>query len=518
VVRAVLVALSLTVALAAPISIAWLIFRFGVNVAVEDQIAIGDFLVRNHGRVFPALGDLFAQHNESRKVFPRLIFFYLARLTHWNVRCEMAVSWLIACGIAAGVWLLARRTIADRTVAIAATALAILLVFSPVQWWNWLFGIQIVVFLPMLMLVAALVVAPRRPLVAAICCLVAGYSYANGMILWLLVLPMLERRRAVIVGWVAAAAAAIGVYFIGYHKPAASPPMTLSAGVVPFVLTFLGHPLAQAYATLLGAIAVAAFALLAFRAGRAGLPWVLVGAYAIISAATTAAGRLALGQQAALEPRYTTFAIPIWIAIVMLGAMAMPRGRTLAAAAVLILHAIAITAAWPEIRANYRDRLLARAATQLCEVLPDQSLFSRLVERHATWGIGVVTQLAKIGYVNPSPLSSDTILQDLGAGTTRGAFEGVIVIGGQPLLYGWALMPDGKPADAVVIARVQADGDHPVALSERTVFRSDRPGVGWDLPAKESLDVAGSVYNAWAYDTATRRAYLLAGSIAFRKR
>ena len=78
--------------LGAPLSIAWLIVRYGVNVAVQDQIRIGAFLVRNHDRFFPALADLFAQHNESRKIFPRLIFFYLARLTHWNVKYEMAVS------------------------------------------------------------------------------------------------------------------------------------------------------------------------------------------------------------------------------------------------------------------------------------------------------------------------------------------------------------------------------------------------------------------------------------------
>ena len=65
--------------LAAPFPVLWMIVRFGVNVPIEDQIDIGAFLVRNHDRLVPAFGDLFAQHNESRKVIPRLIIFFTSR-------------------------------------------------------------------------------------------------------------------------------------------------------------------------------------------------------------------------------------------------------------------------------------------------------------------------------------------------------------------------------------------------------------------------------------------------------
>ena len=40
--------------------------------------------------------DFFAQHNEHRILFPRLIFFGLGRLTHWNIRAELFVSWFLA--------------------------------------------------------------------------------------------------------------------------------------------------------------------------------------------------------------------------------------------------------------------------------------------------------------------------------------------------------------------------------------------------------------------------------------
>jgi hypothetical protein len=179
------------VVLAAPFPVLWIIVRFGVNVPIQDQIDIGAFLVRNHDRLFPAFSELFAQHNESRKIIPRLIIFYLARLTNWNVKYEMVTQVAIACGTVAAIWFLARRSLGDR--ALPATALSALLILSPVQWWNWLFGIQIVVFLPMLMLTVALAVAGSqvrllsRTVLAALCCLIATYSYANGMLLWILV-------------------------------------------------------------------------------------------------------------------------------------------------------------------------------------------------------------------------------------------------------------------------------------------------------------------------------------------
>jgi len=100
-------------------------------------------------------------------------------------------------------------------------------------------------------------------------------------------------------------------------------------------------------------------------------------------------------------------------------------------------------------------------------------------------------------------------------GTTHGAFEGVLGTSpGQWVMYGWALLPDGRPADAVVITR---DG-RVVALSERTIGRPDRPGPGWDLPVTQRLAVPGAAYNAYAYDTSSGRAYHLAGSLRAQRR
>ncbi len=516
-----------TAVLAAPISVLWLIFRYGVNVPIEDQIDIGAFLVRNHGRLFPAVGDLFAQHNESRKVIPRLIIFYLARLTQWNVKAEMAIEVAIACGSIAAIWILARRSLGD--LALPATALCALLALSPVQWANWLFGIQIVTVLPMLMLTIALAVTgstltlPSRIGLAALCCAMATYSYANGMLLWVLVcialLAKREDRRAVGL-WCALTIVMIGAYFFHYTRPAVSPslvsPIDHPFAAARFVLAFLGHPLTWTGAVLpcaiIGAIGAIVFVFAAIRAGSAGVPWMLIGMYSIISAAAAAVGRIGFGESAAVEPRYPTFAVGFWVATVMLVAMTLPRVRLVAAVALIALHVAASIAVFPNIRAVYRDRLVAKTAMQFATVLSDDSLFRRLIYRDTQKAIAIVSALARIGYINPPPVDSPIVRS---SGATPGALEGVMQAGPhQWVMYGWALLPDGRPADAVLITR----GDSIFAISERTIGRPDRPGPGWDLPVTQRFAVNGAVYNAYAYDTSTGRAYHLGGSLRIGSR
>ena len=513
--------------LVAPLPVLWIIVRFGVNVPVEDQIDIGAFLVRNHQRLVPPFAELFAQHNESRKIVPRLIIFYLARLTSWNVKYEMAMQVAIACGTVVAIGFLGRRALGDR--ALPATALCAWLVLSPVQWWNWLFGIQIVVFLPMLMLTIALAVAgsrlslTARTIVAALCCLIATYSYANGMVLWILVAIALfagreDRTPPMIAVWTAGAVLSIGAYFIGYHRPPISPtlisPLNHPLQAAAFILAFLGHSLAWtdvlAVSVIIGGIGVALFVWFALRGLRTGMPWILIGTYALISAAAAAMGRLGFGMWAAIEPRYTTFAVGFWVAVVML--CLMEDRRWLVPVVILALHLAAAIAILPRVRESNRDRLIARAAVQFVRVLPDPSLFQRLVYRDPAHAIAILEAVSQIGYLNP-PLVESPFIQP--AGPTRGAFEGVLrTEAHQFAMYGWALLPDGRPADAVVITR---DG-RIVALSERTIGRPDRPGPGWDLPVTQRLAVPGAVYNACAYDTSTSRAYQLQGSVRVGRR
>src|SRR5215472_6657949 len=79
-----------------PLLIGVLIFKNGVDTPVLDEWDGTAPLFEKMADGTLGVADFFAQHNEHRIFFPRLIFFALGRLTHWNIRAELWVIWLLA--------------------------------------------------------------------------------------------------------------------------------------------------------------------------------------------------------------------------------------------------------------------------------------------------------------------------------------------------------------------------------------------------------------------------------------
>src|SRR5437667_10356614 len=103
------------------------------------------------------LGELFSQHNESRKFFPRLLYFALAMIGGWDVRKEMTVFFLGVCLLSVLLWRLLRQTLGSTPLAALTTWAAMMfLCFSPVQFENFLSGIQLE---PLLVGIAVVMVA-----------------------------------------------------------------------------------------------------------------------------------------------------------------------------------------------------------------------------------------------------------------------------------------------------------------------------------------------------------------------
>src|SRR5204863_3243187 len=55
-----------------------------------------------------------AQHNEHRIFFPRLIFFALGRLTHWDIRAELWMIFLLTLACLFNIWQIAQRSVASQ--------------------------------------------------------------------------------------------------------------------------------------------------------------------------------------------------------------------------------------------------------------------------------------------------------------------------------------------------------------------------------------------------------------------
>ena len=147
------------------------------------------------------LGELFSQHNESRKFFPRLLYFALAMTGGWDVRKEMTVFFLEVCLLSVLLWQLLRRTPGSTPVATLTTWVVMMfLCFSPVQFENFLYGIQLE---PLFVGLAVVAVAAvnlsalsfrSKTLINLLFAFASTYTYANGMVLWPLALPLAAPR------------------------------------------------------------------------------------------------------------------------------------------------------------------------------------------------------------------------------------------------------------------------------------------------------------------------------------
>lgn len=307
-----------------------LVAHYSVNVPFWDQWELVPLLQKyQHGTL--GIGDLFAQHNEHRLFFPRIIMIALAQLTHWDVRAEMLVSLLLAgLGFALIIGLL-QRTIARPGLRLLAAGLLTLLVFSPIQQENWLWGWQVQWYLNtfgLLLAVWALTTWQRpvwlRVVVAALGATIATYSLASGMFVWIVCLPMFfivkELRRWSAL-WIAAGALCIGAYYAHFSDPNTHPSIGFFVHhptlFVHYWLIYIGHPLAAQIwlAPFAGLLVIAGVLVGVLYMGRLGrekwllmLPWFVLAGYAFFADLSTTYSRLEYGVSQAYSNRYVTLA------------------------------------------------------------------------------------------------------------------------------------------------------------------------------------------------------------------
>lgn len=143
------------------------------------------------------LAELVSQHNEHRRFFPRLVAFAVTSVAGWDVRYLMALLFAFICAGAAGLYRLLQATIAQAAVRVAAFGAMDLLLFSPREYETLLAGsILADLFVPAFAIVAAALMNLSRrsfatkTLVNALLALVSTYTFANGMLVWLLAFPL----------------------------------------------------------------------------------------------------------------------------------------------------------------------------------------------------------------------------------------------------------------------------------------------------------------------------------------
>ena len=581
-------------AIASPILLGFLIIQFAVNVPFWDEwFTPGNLFNKIHDLGHISFSDLTEQHNESRKVFPKLLFLAVAYLTHWDTRYQMAIIFLMACLVSINLFHIARETVDNRSTTIRSSqrtirplvfiALANLLIFSPAQYENWLWGIQIVVFVPILCLTTGILLwyskfkIGWKVLLSAFLSVVSTFSYANGLLCWFLfpltiVLSgqwkLLRTRVDLMALWVISCASNLTLYFWNYFKPPNHPSLLESLfhplKALSYFFAFLGSSLAGGslliasiagfFVVILGLLGI----LFVVRRGDKSLSyrtagWSTLLVYSLISAIVTTSGRVGFGVEQALSSRYTTFSV--YGIVGLLGLITIvgneiqaEQNKTvilpylpykfslkritrysflLLAIALVVIHVSAQSTYINAMDTMHRDRLYSKACLAYVDFVEDtcinQSLASPpdILKRNlnATRALGILKQenFAQNAQITESRSTIPNFYD-------YGWIDSVTPTSGDNFVAsGWAILENGRSADAVLLS-YQDDKGEPKVFTVAPV-KFDRPDVskvmknsaynrsGWTAQfSRKNLPNQKLEIKAWAYDVKTKSSYLLSGS------
>jgi hypothetical protein len=168
--------------------LAHLIHVYAIPVPFMDEWALARLMVdaQRHVLIF---GDLWLQHNEHRMLFPNLVFVGLAQFGGWSVTRECWVSLAVTICSFCLIADLARRTVGVRMVYPLCLVLSWLM-FSPMQWENFIIGFQLqwpLTILAFVFCMWSLAVWRGRRLglaCAIIGATLASFSMAGGLMAW----------------------------------------------------------------------------------------------------------------------------------------------------------------------------------------------------------------------------------------------------------------------------------------------------------------------------------------------
>ena len=560
-----------------------LVHEYGVNVPYWDQWdMVNASLEARQGGIPPSL---FAQHMEHRIVVPRLVYIVLDNLTHWNQFALMRATFVIVCVTSLGVFRLAKSTIPDGS---RDTAMVIgiwfvcnLLIFSPAQHENWLWGVGVENALPMLFIVWGMIAArsSMRPWGKMAICLVlataATFSSGNGFLAWPLIgllwlwspsFKVLKEKKWLLLAWCAGFAINLGLYARHYANPPGTQTPPGIVAMVLYVVAFVAAPFAVIpqvlQATIIG---VPLLILLAFGGAiflwewwiegdydfsSRILVWLAVAGFAVGSGVMAAPHRSGSGTWQALSSRYSTFALYLTVALLNLCMIVIAHQRyrkrewarhlvTSLITAILIVQVMAISPNVSAAREIYRQRMQAKAALLLIRSLPDDdTTLTTMVFPHPERLRQMAEALNQIGFIHPPLIASDHLrdillkpdpkVPPVDYGVLDHALQNSA---GELVASGWAIFHHpARPADAVFLTWDRFDDDPRIfavcSMGESrddvaVYLREPRYALsGWSVSCPVSRLPAGAGrlrIRAWALDLNTCKAAPLYGDIPFQR-
>ncbi len=511
------------------------ILHWGIDVPYWDQWDkdfAGIYVKAHQGQL--TFSDLAAQHNEHRPLVPRVAFLAIDSLSHGNVVVEMIVQWLVVCVISGLIFWLHHINSPDSKNGIFLWFLANLVIFSPTQMENWLWGIGLINVMPALFTLAAILSARsglglwvRTALVITLSA-AATWTSGSGVLSWVLAGMVLlwsdswqelKSKRWIGAALVAGFVLNVALYFTGYTSPGPSGDASQPRGLLVFVnylLLYAGSlfSLCSHFSIQTNASACGLLMLLLLAGGlvhfayawrwrrdlefcRRLLVWYAVAGYAVLNGMIIAAARVGLGTDSALSSRYIAFSVYLPIALVFLIPMiswdlaSRFRGIQIFRPALATLLIVGWILGLPQAMQMSQNMSSARRATKasvlLVKVLPNNPMISSLVFPQPKVVQDYAPVLNQMGYLHPPLIESNNVSllrpADAPSNAIAGQFERAFESGKANItLTGWAISPrHHRPADGVLLCYNNDKGEPTIfALAAVRIAREDRPEVQKD--------------------------------------
>jgi hypothetical protein len=560
-----------------------------VNIPIWDEWDTPGIAILRATEHTLSWSDLFAQHNESRKVIPRLLCIALALPIGWDVRHAMVLTFASVCLTSALAFVyLRRRQRAPASLGVLfAWTIVNFLLFAPSQYENLLSGFVFEIFIPVLCLFGCIAVnlsqrrLPEKVAWNSVLALVATYTFAHGMLLWPLALPIPsddERSRR---NWMRGAVpwylvfafiatVSIVSYFVGYKRPDIAPPppkLSQTLQIIDFIIVWLGGVLrssslsARTAGTVVGVVFLLTTAV-TFRflyrnkaRWKFYYPWLLLAAFSLASGFVTAIGRVNIGVDLVFNTSFDGFssmrynATSVFAYVAIIGMLLNLhndsirfglawRSRWLIAGSILCTL---LSIAWIYTLSDERTRVplfqqnreRARVAVIWSRVLPDNpEIFAAYP--YPKGFSGRVEEMRRLHLLN-IPDVTEPVAQLISSvpqsiGIEAGYIDGGRLEDGNKLrIAGWARNPNRNfKADYVVLGWREPGGAfHPftaVATGNRRpdvveVFKSDSmKNAGFEQAIDISTLPRGPLeIKGWSIDLKKKEAFPMSGSLRLER-
>ncbi|MBI9084522.1 MAG: hypothetical protein JEZ11_13055 [Desulfobacterales bacterium] len=424
----------------------------------------------------------------------------MAQWTDWNQKAEMLCSWALVTATAGLIWKLQSRRKPYNTLRSTCQFLLVnLILFSPVGRQNWLWGIQLIVFVPLACLCFNLVVLDShhrvwtKLLLICLSSTVSTFSYANGMLVWGITAPAylwhnrpaLEKQPFRAIFLLMFMTFNVWLYFHDYVKPPYHPSFSAALfhplEALQYFFAFTGLLFSaglKSSAILTGVVIFSLWVMVgvmvaADRRNRSiiktALPWLAIGILGLSSAVITTLGRVGFGVNQALSSRYAAFGAPVFIGLIYLVPIMLERlhqyspstdnrpwlNRILSVMFIMfiLVHISSARSFLPGFRQNWQDRLKSKALITFSGVFPNIDAF-RYVYPHPI--NSRAKELDAIGYWHPKMAVSRDITPWAAPGgpyPERGALLVAQPVNARQILcIGWTRLQQGpRAADTVLL-------------------------------------------------------------------